>query len=294
MKIFITGGSGLLGQFLNLELSRKHEILTQYFSNIGNCKNYNSVKVGLNNKTELAEIITNFKPDVIVHTGAISNSDRADKVTPGYVNDINVKATKQIAELCNQLNAKLIYTSTDLVYAGYRGSLLKEDSKLIPISLYAESKLMGEVKIQQTFDNHIILRTALQYGFGLNHSRTHFQFVYEQLKNGNKVKLFTDQYRSVASVRDSARMISELVELEVNGIFNFGGTSRLSRYDLGIALCNQCGFDKELVTATTMKEVNASYIVEDVSMNVDKLASIGIESLPFEIALKKELESAGY
>jgi dTDP-4-dehydrorhamnose reductase len=35
--------------------------------------------------------------------------------------------------------ATLIYTSTDVVYAGYRGSMLKEDAKLIPISLYAET-----------------------------------------------------------------------------------------------------------------------------------------------------------
>ncbi|MCK7523235.1 MAG: sugar nucleotide-binding protein [Ignavibacteriales bacterium] len=53
-----------------------------------------------------------------------------------------------MAELCEKFNSKLIYTSTDLVYAGYRGSMLKEDAKLIPVSLYAETKLMGEIKIQ--------------------------------------------------------------------------------------------------------------------------------------------------
>lgn len=69
----------------------------------------------------------------------------------------------------------MIYISTDLVYAGYRGSFLKEDAKLIPASLYAETKLVGEMKVKESTDNYLILRTALLYGFGLNHSKCHFQ-----------------------------------------------------------------------------------------------------------------------
>ncbi len=44
MKILITGGSGLLGQYLNLAISANHHILTFYHSNIGNCADFNSSK----------------------------------------------------------------------------------------------------------------------------------------------------------------------------------------------------------------------------------------------------------
>ena len=121
-------------------------------------------------------------------------------------------------------NAKLIYTSTDLVYAGYRGSMLKEDAKLIPVSLYAETKLMGEIKIQETFDNYLILRTALLFGFGLNHSKNHFHQMFMDLKQGKQVKFFTDQYRTPISLNESARIINELVSNDIKSeIINFGG-----------------------------------------------------------------------
>ncbi len=174
MKILITGGSGLLGQYLNLELSKDNEILTLYNSNIGNCKDYNSAKVDITNQKKIIDIFSSFEPEVVIHTAAVSNPNIASKLSSKEVYNINVNATKNIAEQCEKINTKLIYSSTDLVYAGYRGSMLVEEGKLIPISIYAETKLMGEVKIQETFDNYIILRSALLYGFGLNHSKCHF------------------------------------------------------------------------------------------------------------------------
>ena len=156
MKIFITGGSGLLGQYLNIEMSKKHEILTQYKSNIGNCGNFNNVKFLITDYDKLEEVFIEFKPEVVIHTAAVSNAEKADVLPADVVYEINVNAASKLAELCSRYNSKLVYLSTDLVYAGYRGSMLKEDAKLIPISLYAETKLMGERKIQETFGNYII------------------------------------------------------------------------------------------------------------------------------------------
>ena len=137
---------------------------------------------------------------------------------------------------------------------------------------------MGEVKVRETLTNHIILRVALQFGFGLNHSRSHFQFIYDELKNERKVKLFSDQYRSVLSLKESARMIAELITKDVSGeMLNFGGTERVSRYDLGKEICRVCNFDESLIEPVTMERVNATYKVADVSMNIDKLKKLGIE-----------------
>lgn len=277
MKIFITGGSGLLGQYLNSELSKHHKILTQYKSNPGNCLDFNHVRTDLTDSLKLKNVFTDFKPNIVIHTAAISNPQMAEKTDSKTVFAVNVKATKHLAQLCAIHNAKLIYTSTDLVYAGYRGSMLKEDAKLIPVSLYAETKLMGEIKIKETFDNYIILRTALLYGFGLNHSINHFHRMYLSLKEGKAVKLFTDQYRTPLSVIDAARMINQLIQKDIKSeILNFGGKERVSRYEFGEILCDVAGFDKNLLEKITMNDIPDLIKVEDVSMNTEKLQSFGI------------------
>jgi dTDP-4-dehydrorhamnose reductase len=278
MKILITGGSGLLGQYLDLSLSKEHSILTLYHSNTGNCKDYNSLKLNICDFPAILNTFNDFKPDIVIHTAAISHPILPEGITSKDIYKLNVQATKHIAELCEKFNSKLIYTSTDLVYAGYRGSMLKEDAKLIPVSLYAETKLMGEIKIQQTFDTYIILRTALLFGLGLNHSKNHFHQMNKDLQQGKSVELFTDQFRTPLSLIEASRIINEIINSDIKSeVINFGGLERVSRYELGERLCEIAKFDKNLLTKITMDDVPSIQKVEDVSMNTDKLQSFGIK-----------------
>ena len=239
MKVLITGGSGLLGQYLNILLSSKHQYSYIYTIQILEIvRIINSLKLNICDYNSLLKVFNDFKPDAVIHTAAVSKPILPEGISSKEVYELNVIATKNIAELCDKFNSKLIYTSTDLVYAGYRGSMLKEDAKLNPVSLYAETKLMGEIKIQQTFDNYIILRTALLFGFGINHSKNHFHQMYKDLQQGKPVKLFTDQYRTPLSLIEAARIINEFVGDNIKSeIINFGGLERVSRYELGERLC---------------------------------------------------------
>ncbi|AFH48425.1 dTDP-4-dehydrorhamnose reductase [Ignavibacterium album JCM 16511] len=277
MKVLITGGSGFLGQYLNIFLSERHQIVTTFYNNSGNTNEFNSIHLDLRNFSVLRNIFSNFIPDVVVHTAAVSDTILNENISTKDVYGINVNVTEELAKLCNEYDAKLIYTSTDLVYAGYRGSFLKEDAKLIPVSLYAETKLMGEVKIKQTFDNYIILRTALLFGFGLNHAKCHFQYIYEQLRNNKPVKVFTDQFRSPVSVIEAARLISEMIDKNIScQIINFGGPERVSRYELTERLCDIAGLDKNLLIKIKLDDMPELPKVEDVSLNIDKLKSYGL------------------
>lgn len=293
MKILITGGSGLLGQYLNIFLSKENEILSLYNRNIGNCDQYNSAKVDIIDSDALLRVFKSFNPEIVIHTAAISDTIINSKISPKDVYDLNVNATSNIAKLCKDFNAKLIYTSTDLVYAGYRGSYLKEDAKLIPVSLYAETKLMGEVKIQQTLDNYIILRTALLFGLGLNHSRCHFQFLYEQLSKNIPVKVFTDQYRSPLSLFEAARLISEMVKKDLrNEIINFGGPERVSRYELAERLCDITGLNKDLLIKIKLDDMPELPKVEDVSLNIEKMRSFGLSLKSLNEMIKDVFEKS--
>lgn len=288
MKILITGGSGFLGQYLNIELSMQYEILTLYNETPRNCKLFNSQQVDICDSKKISELFETFKPNIVIHTAAISSPAKASELPPKLVFETNVKSSETIAELCSKNKSKLIYTSTDLVYAGYRGSHLKEDAKLIPISLYAETKLMGEEKIKSIFDDFIILRTALMFGFGLNGTSCFFQEMYFKLKANKKVRVFTDQFRSPISVLEAARIIKKICELDIkNKIINLGGPERLSRYDLALKLCNIAQLDEKLLEKISMYEIKELPHVVDVSMNIDNLKALGIKIKSTDDAIKE-------
>lgn len=288
MRILITGGSGFLGQYLNLELSKHHEILTLYHQTPRNCEQFNSQQIDISDYEKLKQTFELFKPEVVLHTASISTPQKASEVSSKIVFETNVTSTENLAKLCKQNNTKLIYTSTDLVYAGYRGSFLEEDAKLIPISLYAETKLMGEEKIKSTFNNYIILRTALMFGFGLNGTSCFFHQMYDKLKAGQKVKVFYDQFRSPLSVLEAARIINHLCISDIkDNIINFGGRERLSRYEFGLKLCKAAGLDESLLKKTSMYDLPDLPHVADVSMNVEKLQSFAIVLKSIEDSLNE-------
>ncbi len=286
MKILITGGSGLLGQYLNIILSEKNEILTVCNSHMGNCGEYNSINCELTDFKKLNQIIFSFKPEVVIHTAAISRPEICDELPEEFVVNVNVVSSKTIAESCDIINAKLIFTSTDLVYDGDAGQMLTEESELKPVSLYAETKIAAEKAIMNTFENYIILRTSLLYGLGLNHSVNNFHNMYFSFIAGKSVKLFYDQFRTPLSLRDAACLIAKLMETEVNNIIlNFGGAERVSRSELGERFCEAGNFDKSLIEMTSMYEqcmMDKLHKVKDVSMNTEKLKSLGLKQKSIE------------
>lgn len=286
MKILITGSSGLLGQYLNISLSKKNDILTLYHSNAGNCNRYNFACGNIIDEKFIRNIFESFHPQIVIHTAAITNPILDGQYNLEDYERVNVFASQIIARLCDKFNSKLFYTSTDLVYSGNEGSMLKEDAPLHPISVYAETKLKGEEKIKNTFDNYIIFRTALLFGFGLNHSKSFFDKMFECLSQNIPINLFTDQFRTPLSLIEAVRMISEIVELHIKSeTINFGGLNRIDRFELGELLCEAGGFNKNLLNKISMKEIPNYPQVKDVSLNTDKLQSFGIKSESIEESL---------
>jgi len=288
MKIIITGGSGLLGQYLNIYLNREHSILTVYNNSVGNCTEYNSLKTDLNNTYYLSEVIKEFRPDILIHTAAVSRPEECDKLSYEYVIKINYNLTELLSEYCNKIKCRLIFTSTDLVYDGDTNKIQDESSIPKPVSLYAQTKLDSENFIRENSNDYLILRTSLLYGIGLNGSSCNFHNMLISFKKGEKVRLFYDQYRTPLSLHNSAEIIDEIAKSDIKNVtMNFGGSERISRSELGEMVCRKFNFDLDLIEKTSLKESVTKNKVIDVSMNTDMLRSFGFSQMSIEESLEK-------
>ena len=96
-KVLITGGSGLLGQYLNLAVSKNSKILTTYNNHPGNCREFLSKKIDLLNEKELKTLFQEFQPEIVIHAAAITNPVPKENQSAKDYFDINVTATKNIA-----------------------------------------------------------------------------------------------------------------------------------------------------------------------------------------------------
>ena len=103
MRTFITGGSGLLGhRIAELALEKSYEVYSGY------CHNHpfagKAIKIDLSNPVSIFEAIKEVKPDVIMHTAALTDVDGCEK-DKELAFRINVEGTKAVAEAARKLNS---------------------------------------------------------------------------------------------------------------------------------------------------------------------------------------------
>ncbi|MFB3056998.1 MAG: sugar nucleotide-binding protein, partial [Ignavibacteriaceae bacterium] len=121
-------------------------------------------------------------------------------------------------------------------------------------------------------------------------SRCHFHKMNEKLKNGNPIKLFVDQFRTPISLQDAVEIITEIAQMDItNETINLGGVERVSRYELGEILCSIAGYDKTLLQKVSLDDIPELPKVEDVSLNTDKLQSLGFKQMSIEESISKTI-----
>jgi dTDP-4-dehydrorhamnose reductase len=228
MKVLVIGASGLVGSHClrylkekNIEVIgtyRNHKVANTFFfdPSLDNCFDF------------LIEI--SFKPDTIIHCGALTNVDYCeDNQVESY--DLTVKSTQKIVNYCKKNKIKLFYLSTDYVFDGLCGPYL-ETENVNPINIYGKHKMEAE-KIVQESGNYIIARITNVYGEE-DRSKNFIAHLISIINSGvdKTFKLPFDQFATPIYAGDIAKMIYLLMLEEKNGIYNMSSTDYYSRYQL--------------------------------------------------------------
>ena len=131
MKIFITGGSGLLGsKVAEIAIEKGYEVYSGYCNHMP--KLGEPIRFDLANPESIVGKIESVKPDVIIHSAALTDVDKCERER-GLAFKINVEGTKVIAETAKRLGSFLVYISTDYVFDGNK-DYTKRRMKLIPLT----------------------------------------------------------------------------------------------------------------------------------------------------------------
>lgn len=180
---------------------------------------------------QIGEIVKAVKGvSSVVHLGAIVG-DPACALDEDLTVEVNLIATKLIAEVCKGNHIKrFIFASTCSVY-GASDEVLNEQSKLNPVSLYAKTKIACE-KVLLNMADHGFAPTILRFStiFGIS-GRTRFDLVVNLLtakaKFDKKITLYGgDQWRPFLHVEDAALSVMSVLKAPesnvANQVFNVG------------------------------------------------------------------------
>jgi len=283
MVVLVTGANGQLGQAI--------QFLAGNYPNI-NFVFCSSSVLDITNKENCDSVFNKEKPDFCINAAAYTAVDKAESEQE-QSHLINCIGAKNLAETCKGFNAKLIHISTDFVFDGSKNAPYNETDLTNPKGVYGQTKLDGEIAIQEVFDAYFIIRTSWVYSqFGNNFMKTMLRLASER----TSLSVVNDQIGTPTNALDLANAIlkiaischAELVSASNYGIYNFSNEGQCSWFDFAkkIFEINQVKIDITPIPTTQFPTPaeRPKYSV----LNKTKIKTVfGIDIKPWEQSIER-------
>lgn len=276
MKITIIGASGFLGTKLFNEMSKEHEIVGAYDEK----ESEGISHLDALNLEEVRNFLTKHKPEVVIDTVALTSSFLCEK-DPELCEKLNYTTAKNIAEVCKEIKATMIFISSSYLFNGKEGNYSEKD-ELTPVNQYAIQKIKAEKEISK-LDKFLILRVDMLYGYN---AKDKLNGILGKILSGKEFEVGNpNQIRQPLLIDDFPKIISKLIQKNEKGIINVAGADRIKTIDFLKKLESLVREDSKI------KILNEEDLMvkpmKDSSLNISKLNSLGIKTSSLDEGLKK-------
>lgn len=292
-KVLVTGTTGQLGYDIICELKKRKIHCVGADRRQNDDVSFECVTLDITDQKEVLRRVQEINPTVVIHCAAWTNVDAAeDPENLNAVRAVNVEGTRNLAEACKKIDAKMIYISTDYVFSG-EGTKpwLPDDQDFAPLNVYGQSKLDGEFAVMENLQKFFIVRIA--WVFGKNGKN----FVKTMLDIGSThdtVRVVNDQIGTPTYTVDLARLLVDMAESEKYGYYhatNEGGF--ISWADFAEEIYRQAGLQTRVIGVSS-EEYGLSKARRPFNSRLDKtkLSASGFCPLPtWQDALSRYLKN---
>ena len=247
-KIFVTGGTGLLGSTLVRTAPKEFKLVASYNKNtmITERGRASFIQVDITNKTRVFEVFEEIKPEVLIHTAAIANVDYCE-VHKEEAWRVNVEGTVNLLDACDKHGTKMIFTSTNAVFDGEHAPYSEEDIPN-PINYYGKIKLEAETLVRERGADHAVARLMTMYGWNNPGERqNHVTWLLSKLTKGEMAHVVDDIYNNHLLADNCADAIWAIVKLDKVGLYHIAGNDCISTYELALKTADAFELDKTLI-----------------------------------------------
>jgi dTDP-4-dehydrorhamnose reductase len=226
MKILILGAKGMLGQEL-----------VKAFADMGEVAAWDRSVVDMAKADELSGKITAFMPDILLNAAAYNNMDKAEGEGAEEAKAMNSNVVGALADMCQILAITLVHFSTDYVFDGTKADGYAETEQPNPISVYGETKYLGERLLRMSGAEYYLVRTSRLFGHpgaSPGAKKSFVDTMLELAKTKTEISLVADEVASPTYVVDLARAVRRLFdEKRPFGIYHITNSGSCSWYEYG-------------------------------------------------------------
>ncbi len=239
LKILVTGVKGQLGYDVCRELKER---------GYTNFKGIDIEDLDITDQNAVHKYIFEFKPDVVIHNAAWTAVDKAEEMKE-KVYAVNALGPKYIAEVCKEVDAKMVFISTDYVFDGKGNNFFEVDSPKNGLSVYGATKSAGEDFVRSILNKYFIIR--ISWVFGINGNN--FIKTMLRLADAGKTELnvVCDQIGSPTYTYDLSKLICDMFETDKYGFYHATNEGVCSRSEFARYIFKIAGLNIKVNDVTT-------------------------------------------
>ena len=273
MKVFITGGAGLLGSALLRNVPKNVTAFATYHENLllPKVKNVTFFRLDIRDRLHVKKILQEVKPEVIIHTAAKGSPDFCE-FHQKEAWDINVIGTRNILAIAEKLLARVLFTSTNQVFSG-KNPPYSETSKRDPVNFYGKTKVQTEDDINKSKANAKIIRLMTMYGWGNPKGQKNTaMWVIDMLTQRKSIKVVDDIYNNFLWVGQAVEALwEEVTHDRVENILHIAGKEIENRYEFAQKVAKVFDLSQDLILP-----VQKSYFKEEAPRPMNTIYNINL------------------
>jgi len=227
MIIFLAGKNGQLSSSLNKELSIMHKVFA-----------VDRNMLSLSKIISLEKLIDQFKPDLIINAAAYAQVDQAE-IEKDLAFEVNTLLPKFLSNKAQILDIPIIHISTNYIFDGSKNSPYEEDDQANPLSVYGQTKWLGEEFVRMN-PKHFILRTSWLFS---SHSTSFLMTMLKLAKEKYTISMVNDQCGTPTSTKTLVDGIQEILtrlscqhSSKIYGTYHIACNGKTTWYDYSIKI----------------------------------------------------------
>lgn len=222
------------------------------------------------------DYIAAYRPDGVIHCSAWTAVDRAEDELE-KVRAVNAEGPRNIASVCKEIGAKLVYISTDYVFPGTGDRFYEPDDPTGPLGAYGVTKLEGEQAVQALLERYFIVRVSWVFGKnGNNFVRTMLRLA----ETKSELNVVCDQIGSPTYTADLAPLLCDMVVSEKYGVYHATNEGICSWAEFAEEIFRLAGKDVKVNPVPTSEYPTRAARPLNSRMSKAKLEEMGFSRLP--------------
>jgi dTDP-4-dehydrorhamnose reductase len=209
LNVLVVGANGMLGAELVNALGQRRL----------RHRGIDVDELDITDPVAVSSVLAAQAPQVVVNCAAYTAVDRAEEDRAAAIS-VNADGPANLARAAKEVGALLVHFSTDFVFDGQKGAPYRVFDETNPLSVYGQSKLMGEEFVRREGHEYLIVRTSWLYG---GNGPNFVSAILNKAKQGQDLRVVDDQVGRPTWTRDLATATLDLIQIGARGIFHVTG-----------------------------------------------------------------------